>query len=161
MKAAKFRVFASCMVLLGTGSVFAEGEHGESHGESHSFHPNVFGVFAGVTSETRREGSFTLGLEYHRRFNESFGVGVVAEHVFADHDFNVVAIPFSWYLGRWKLFAGPGFEKSEHHDREFLARAGVEYAIPVGRIEISPQVMVDFVDGDSVLVFGLTFGKGF
>jgi len=130
-------------------------------GEATRFTPNVLSVFAGVTSETRREGSFTRGLEYHRWFNDNFGVGVVAEHVFADHDFNVVAVPFSWYLGRWKLFAGPGFEKSDHHDREFLARAGVEYAIPAGGIEISPQFIVDYVDGESVLVFGDTFGKEF
>lgn len=161
MNGTGLRVVTLCFALLGTGPILAESQHDESHGESHSFHPNVIGVFAGVTSEERREGSFTLGLEYHRRFNEQFGVGVVAEHVFADHDFNVFVVPFSWYIGEWKLFAGPGFEKSDEHDSEFLARFGVEYAIPVGKIEISPQAMVDFVDDDSVLVFGLTFAKGF
>lgn len=161
MSHSRLRLISLCAALLGTGPLVAESAHDESLGETHSFHPNVIGVFAGVTSEERRESSFTLGLEYHRRFNEQFGIGLVAEHVFADHDFNVVALPFSWYVGQWKLFAGPGFEKSDHHDAEFLARAGVEYAIPVGRIEISPQVMVDFVDGDSVIVFGITLGKGF
>jgi len=161
MKKSKWVFLVWCSAFLATNSAWAENDDEHSHAESHAFHPNVIGVFAGVTGETRREGSFTLGLEYHRRFNESFGVGVVAEHVFADHEFNVVAVPFSWYLGRWKLFAGPGFEKSEHHDREFLARAGVEYAIPVGRIEISPQFTVDYVDGDSVFVLGFTFGKAF
>jgi len=161
MKRSMFRLIALCVTLLGASPLFAESSHDEPHEGGHAYHPNVVGVFAGVTSEERREGSFTLGLEYHRRFSEQFGIGVVAEHVFADHDFNVVAVPFSWYLGQWKLFAGPGFEKSDHHDREFLARVGAEYAIPVGKIEISPQIMVDFVDGDSVLVFGLTFGKGF
>jgi len=161
MKRSTFQLAAACVALVCTSPLLAEESHGEPHGEGHGYHPNVIALFAGVTSEERREGSFTLGLEYHRRFNDSFGVGVVAEHVFADHEFNVVAIPFSWYVGQWKLFAAPGFEKSDHHDREFLARVGVEYAIPVGKIEISPQIMVDFVDDDSVIVFGLALGKGF
>ena len=161
MKGLKTFVFALLLALLGATPVFAESEEGTHHEGGHSFHPNVIAVFTGVTSETRRDGSFTLSLEYHRRFTESFGVGVVAEHVFDDHEFNVVAFPFSWYLGHWKLFAAPGFEKSDHHDNEFLVRFGAEYAFPVGKFEIAPQVMVDFVEGEEVFVLGLTFGKAF
>ncbi|NNK33299.1 MAG: hypothetical protein HKP02_09265 [Xanthomonadales bacterium] len=119
------------------------------------------GVFLGVTSETRREGSFTLGLEYSRRIGEHYGVGAVLEHVFADHEFNVFAVSFARYVGPWKLYLAPGVEDSKDHDAEFLLRAGLEYAFQAGSMEIAPQFNVDFVDGDTVFVLGLTIGKGF
>ncbi|NNJ66378.1 MAG: hypothetical protein HKP16_12455 [Xanthomonadales bacterium] len=119
------------------------------------------GVFLGVTSETRREGSFTLGLEYSRRIGEHYGVGAVLEHVFADHEFNVFAVSFARYVGPWKLYLAPGVEDSKDHDAEFLLRAGLEYAFQAGSMEIAPQLNVDFVDGDTVFVLGLTIGKGF
>jgi hypothetical protein len=44
---------------------------------------------------------------------------------------------------------------------ESLAHLGAEYALKTGTWEISPQLAVDFVGGDEVLVFGVVFGKGF
>ena len=154
--------FVAVSGLLLSNIAHAQSENGsEHHGQEHSFHSNLIGVFLGQTSKSRREGAFTLGLEYNRRITESFGMGVLAENVFSDHEFNVYAIGFAHYRGPWKVYVAPGIEKSEHHDAEFLLRFGVEYAFNVGSFEISPQVDVDFVDGEQVFVFGLTFGKGF
>ena len=138
-----------------------EEHHGDQHGGERSFHANLIGVFTGVTSKNRRNASFTLGLEYNRRFTEHFGMGLLAERVFADEQFNVYAVGFAYYFSPWKVYVAPGVEHSKEHGDEFLLRFGVEYAFEIGGFEIAPQIDVDFVDGDEVFVIGLTFGKGF
>lgn len=54
----------------------------------------------------------------------------------------------------------PGIEDGDHGN-ESLFRLGSEYGYEVGTWEISPQIDVDFVNGDQVLVLGVTFGKAF
>jgi hypothetical protein len=154
-------LLAICLFFCATPANAEEGA--EHHGETaHAFHANVIGLFVGRTSETRRHGEFTLGLEYNRRFSEHFGMGALYEHVFADDEFKIGAISFAYYNGPWKMYVAPGIEKSKEHDAEFLFRVGAEYAFRIGRgFELSPQADIDFVDGDVVLVFGLTLGKGF
>ena len=47
--------------LLSSSPALAEtGGEQEHHDDPHTEHLNTLGVFFGVTSETRREGSFTL-----------------------------------------------------------------------------------------------------
>jgi len=135
---------------------FAETEHGE-----HEYHPNLIAVFAGVTSEDRRENGFTLGIEYERRLTESFGIGALAERTFGDIDAWVYAVPFAYHAGPWKFMAAPGLEDADGESSEFLVRVGVEYGFEVGNWEIGPQVDVDFVDSEEVFVVGITFGRGF
>ena len=125
----------------------------------HNFHPNSLALFVGVTDEGRHQ-ALALGIEYERRLNESFGVGVLAEHTFGDLDFWVYAVPFAYHTGRWKFYIAPGVEDGDHGS-ESLVRVGGEYAFEVGEWEISPQLDVDLVDGDEVFVLGVTFGKGF
>jgi hypothetical protein len=137
----------------------AEHEHEKTHEAAHDFHPNMLGLFIGTTQEGSEE-DFTLGLEYERRFNKSFGIGVFAEKVTGDLDFWVYGVPFAYHTGRWKLYVAPGVEDGEHGS-EFLARIGGEYAFEVGEWEISPQLNVDFVDSEEVWVFGFVIGKGF
>ncbi len=155
-------VLALLLIVFGAPPAFAqEGEHESSsdHESTHDFHRNFLALFVGVTDEGRDE-ALALGIEYERRLNESFGVGVVAEHAFGDLDFWVYAVPFAYHTGRWKLYIAPGVEDTDHGS-ESLIRLGVEYAYEVGSWEISPQLDVDFVDGEQVLVLGVTFGKGF
>ena len=154
---------ASALIFLLASSVASaehEGEHA-GHGGEHAFHSNVVAAFVGVTSEDRREEAFTLGLEYERRFTPVFGLGVVAERAFGDLDFWVFAVPFAWHNGPWKLYVAPGVEDSDDHGSEFLFRVGVEYGFEVGNFEVAPQLDIDFVDGEEVLVLGVTIGKGF
>ena len=151
---------AASVILLSAGlgviaapPVYAQkGEHESSsdHGSAHDLHRNFLALFVGVTDEGRNE-ALALGIEYERRLNESFGVGLVAEYSFGDLDFWVYAVPFAYHTGRWKLYIAPGVEDIDHGS-ESLIRLGVEYAYEVGSWEISPQLNVDFVDGDEIPV---------
>jgi len=132
-------------------------EETEHHEE---FHPNFLALFIGLTSEERRESGLALGIEYEYRLNRSFGIGVLAEHTFGDVDTTVYAMPFAYHTGRWKVYVAPGIEDGDLGN-ESLWRVGAEYAFEVGRWEVSPQLDIDFVDGDTALVLGVTIGKGF
>ena len=140
-------------------SVLAAGGTDE-HETKHSFHPNVIGLFLGSTGEDRRDSDFTFGIEYERRISESFGVGGVIERAFGDHDFWVFAVPFAYHTGAWKWYVAPGMENKDDHKNEFLVRIGLEYAFEVGEYELSPQVDVDFVDGEQEYVIGVVFARG-
>ncbi len=139
-----------------------ESEHASEsiHHAAHDHHPNFPGMFVGITSESRREKGIALGIEYERRLNKSFGIGLVAEHTFGDLDFWVYAVPFAYHTGRWKFYIAPGIEDGDHGS-ESLLRIGGEYAYEVGEWEISPQLDWDLVDGEEAFVFGVVFGKGF
>ena len=113
-----------------------------------------------MTNEGRNDNGLTLGIEYERRLSKSFGMGVLAEHSFGDLNFWVYAVPFAYHTGPWKFYIAPGVEDGDH-GRNSLIRLGGEYAFMAGAWEISPQLDVDFVDGDQVLVLGVAFGKGF
>ncbi len=158
----RLRILLTMLLAICAPFVFAQTDEHEpnfDHETTHDFHPNLLALFVGVTDEGRHE-ALALGIEYERRLNESFGVGVLAEHTFGDLDFWVYAVPFAYHAGRWKFYIAPGVEKGDHGS-EFLVRIGGEYAFEVGAWEISPQLNVDLVDGDEVYVLGVTFGKGF
>lgn len=135
-------------------------EHESGHRAEHGYHKNLLAGFVGVTHEGRRENGASLGLEYERRLNAKFGIGALAEHTFGDLDFTVYAVPFAYHAGPWKIYAAPGVEDSDDGS-EPLVRLGAEYGFEVGSWEISPQLDVDFVDGEEVVVLGVTFGMGF
>jgi hypothetical protein len=137
-----------------------EHESASTHEATHEFHPNLLALFVGGAYEGSRENGFALGIEYERRLNRFFGIGVVAEYTFGDLDAWVYAVPCAYHSGRWKFYVAPGVENGEHGS-ESLVRIGGEYAFEVGAWEISPQLDVDFVDGEEVYVLGVTFGKGF
>lgn len=149
---------AVCPATLGASTEReAEGEHGERY----EFHPNLLAAFVGVAVDDRRDNGLALGIEYEKRFSETFGVGGVAEYTFGDFDVWVFAVPFAYHMDRWKFYVAPGIEDSDHHGNEFLMRFGVEYGFEAGSWEVSPQLDVDIVDGDQVLVLGVAFGRGF
>ena len=138
----------------------AEHESTASHESEHEFHKNVVSFFAGAAHSGRDNGA-ALGVAYERFVSESFGIGVIVERTFGDGDFTVYAVPFGYRIDRWKFYVAPGIEDSDAHGSESLVRLGIEYAFEAGSWEISPQVAVDFVDGNEVLVLGFVFGKGF
>lgn len=154
---------AALLMLPGVPVALAQEGHHDTQGHEgeHSFHKNLIAGFIGITAEDRHETALTLGLDYERRLNESFGIGLGVEHSFGDLDFTVLTVPFALHFGPTKVFVAPGLEKSDHHGDEFLARVGVEYAFEVGHAELAPKLMLDFVDGETVVVFGLGIGKGF
>jgi hypothetical protein len=151
-------LFAMCVPAAHAQAV--EHESGSAHETTHESHQNVLSFFVGVTHEERRDYGVALGIAYERLLNESFSVGVIAEHTFGDLDFWVYAVPFGYRAGPWKFYVAPGIEDGDHGS-ESLVRLGAEYAFEAGTWEISPQLAVDFVDGDQVLVLGVVFGWGF
>ncbi|MEM6485243.1 MAG: hypothetical protein AAF662_09690 [Pseudomonadota bacterium] len=153
---------AGPLVLALTTTCWAEGGHGGRHeerlegGESRheaDFPMHTLGVFIGDTTEDRRDGA-TLGFEFEYRTSEKLGIGLTAEYVAGDFDTKVLALPVARHHGPWKFYAGPGFEFGEE-GRETLFRVGTEYGFRVGRLEVSPQVDIDFVDGDQLFVIGV------
>ena len=77
-------------------------------------------------------------------------------------------VPVSFRPGRRaKVVLGLGFERTEGTERfagetEPLVRVGFSYALEVvpGN-SISPEINVDFVDGEALLIVGATIGWGF
>lgn len=168
IKHCKWIVFA-CTLLFSAAHAeeHAQDEHHEAaeheaaagHEGGHA-HKNIVTAFAGITHAGRRKNGLALGLGYDRMITENFSIGVIAEHTFGDADFTVYAIPLAYRVDRWKFLVAPGVEDG-HHGTESLLRLAAEYAYKMDSIEISPQVAVDFVDGEDVWVFGVVFGKGF
>ncbi len=162
-------LFVVLLVVLCTRTVHAQTDEHEStsdhettthHESEHDFHPNLLALFVGLSHAGRRDNGVALGIEYERRFTRAFGVGAVIERTFGDEVIWVYVVPFAYHTGRWKFYVAPGIEDGDHGS-ESLIRLGGEYAYEVGGWEISPQLDVDIVDGDQVLVWGVTFGKGF
>ena len=143
-------------------TTFAETENNtKAPGHTAHFHKNVLGALIGITHAGRRKNGPVLGLEYERRFNDSFGVGGIIEYTGGDADVWVAAIPFVYHTGHWKLYVAPGIEDG-HHGTEKLLRLGGEYAFEFsGGWEVAPQLNVDFVDGEKVWVFGIVLAKGY
>lgn len=149
-------------------SVAQEHDHSEPHSDGHAYHKNVIAGFIGFTGEDNRSGSgreraLTLGLEYERRFSESFGVLFAAERAFGDLDFTVLTVPLVYHRGRWAFSAGPGIELPDHdEDNEFVFRVGATYtAYTRDNFELAPKVGLDYVSDEFVFFAGLVVGFGF
>jgi len=151
----------------------------EEHGD-HEFHKNGVFLFLGGTTESTSDDpttSFTLGVEYERRFSRRVGVAVAAEAVLSGEGrealFGLLLVLHP--VGGLGLAAGPGMEIGKDHqaehgeeggdDTEVSAafRVGVLYDFEVGsRYTIAPAVFIDFIDGkDPALVWGVELGVGF
>ncbi len=154
-------VLPAVFVLLSAGAMAEESSDAE-HGEGHHGHKNTVAGFLGITGEDRRERAATVGIAYTRWLTPTMGIGVVAEHAFGDLDFTVVAAPLVFHFGQRGFFAGPGWEFPDHNDgSEFLIRAGAEYVFEQPGYEIAPTLMLDFLDGDVVIIGGVAIGFGF
>ena len=162
-------LFAALMVGLTISATSQAEEHHGSATESHEhgYHKNTIGGFIGFTGEDNRGGegrerALTLGLEYERRFSESWGVALVAERAFGDLDFTVITVPLVYHRGPWEFVAGPGVEIPDHgHEDEFLFRVGGVYAFKRGSYELKPGAGLDFVAGEVVFFAGFVIAYGF
>lgn len=147
-----------CCLLVATPAqeAAAEAEHHAPH--------SVLGLFIGDTVEDRRtderRDGLTLGLEYEYRAAERFGLGFTAEYVGGDSENFVLVLPVAYHSGPWKLYAGPGLEAGDGHS-EPLFRVGAEYGFRVSDYEISPQLDLDFVNGERLFIFGVVFAREF
>ena len=101
-----------------------------------------------------------MGLEYERRFNDSFGIGALAKKTWRGHDFWVYAVPVTFHIARWKLVVAPGIEQSDGHT-ENLVRTAVGCEFETSKVRITPTLAVDFVGSEKVVVLGAAFGWDF
>jgi hypothetical protein len=152
---ASYALFLYSLCSFGTAYA-AEGESSEHEQES----KNEFAVFLGVTHEGRRDNSAAVGLEYERRLNETLGIGALAEFTAGGADFWVLAVPLAIRSDRWKFIVAPGFEYVDGRTEKLL-RLGVGYEFKPGGRRITPGLNVDFVEGDAVIIAGVSFGLGF
>ena len=110
------------------------------------------------------EDGFSVGLTYEYRLSDMFGIGGFAEYAGADFREWVFGLPL--FLHPYKglrFLVAPGIDvETEEGDSEFLLRLGVAYEFEIHeKWSITPEFNVDFVDGDQVLVYGLSYGYAF
>jgi len=137
-----------------------------SHG--HATHKrNEAGVFLGVTAGGEKDGggeedaTGTIGVEYRRNFSRKVGVGLLLEFSGGERRNHVGLVPVTFMLGsKAQLIVGAGWER--HSETEFLGRLGFGYSIGLvpGNM-IRPEINVDFVDGEKLVVLGASIGWGF
>jgi hypothetical protein len=158
-------VAALAIGLTLSGTSVAQ-EHHESAAESHGheFHKNLIAGFIGFTGEDSRDGpgrerALTLGIEYERRFNETFGLLLAAERALGDLDFWILTAPIVYRRGPWAFSAGPGIEiPDDDRENEFVFRLAGVYAFNRGSYELAPKAGLDFVAGEVVFFAGLVIG---
>jgi hypothetical protein len=139
--------------------VLAAEEKQEEHKESH-YHRNHVGLFLGSTHE-EGEDEITIGLDYEYRFSQYVGIGVLLEYVGEDDREGVGMVPLFLhpYKGfRWVAAAGV---KPKAEETKFIWRLGIGYRFPIGNWTIAPEFNLDFTEGKTVEVYGVSFGYGF
>ena len=154
-------VAAAC--LLGPSVVWSAEEPG--HVKLPHHHLSVF-AGGGVETESGHSSraGFAVGLAYEYRFHEKWGIGAAVEALGQNtlRD-SAVAFPVSFHLTeRWRIFAGPGVEFTDH-ENEFLIRTGVGYEFPLtGNWTIAPEFVADFIEGGTrIFIGGVALGYEF
>ena len=138
----------------------------QTHGHDNKVHgPHIVEFFLGATSadhhgHTEQAGS--LGASYRYAFNHTVSAGVLAEYTGGALDHWVVGIPFVFNLGHggWQGTLMPGAEITSSHE-EALFRVGVGYEFELDGYALKPELNVDFVNGETVVVLGASIGFRF
>jgi hypothetical protein len=161
-------------VFILTNPVFsiAQVHQGDSDHESNHHHDkNHLALFLGASSNLEHSHTaFTLGLDYEYRFAEKFGTGLLAEYIFEDQAEVLLGVPIVWHpVQNLKIMAAPlvAFsilkvipDGTQLH-LELGLRLGTAYDFHFKNNSIGPAINLDFIDGNTVLVYGLNFGVGF
>jgi hypothetical protein len=154
-----------CLTVAAWDAFAAEAEN-EEEGHAHTSRHHA-GLFLGNT-HTDHDDGFTFGLDYEYRLTERFGLAGVLDYATDVESTVLGAGVFIHLFEDWRLLLAPGFE-NHHGDNEYLFRTGVYYDISLDdlgfsserELTLSPTFIVDFVDGDENIVFGLTIGYEF
>jgi hypothetical protein len=136
----------------------AEEEH-EEHKESH-YHRNHLGLMLGNTHE-EGEDEFTIGLDYEYRFSQYFGIGLLGEYVGEDERKGIGMVPLFIHPYKGFRFVAAAGVKPKAEETKFVWRLGIGYRFPIGNWTIAPELNLDFTEGRTVEVFGVSFGYGF
>jgi hypothetical protein len=142
---------AAVLVLLSTtGGLWAQ-ESGNRH---------TLAVFLGDTYDDGDHG-FTLGLDYEYRLSRWVGLGGMVDFVGSGDREYVVGIPVFLHATKRLTFElAAGMERADGSSNA-LVRLGAMYGIPLGPVELLPTFALDFVDSDTVYVFGAAFAWDF
>ena len=170
--------FCACALLV-AGAAQAQSEggdlaiqavHEEPQEQAHARHEherNEIGVFLGITAGGEKDGggkedaTATIGIDYRRNVSSKVGVGLLLEFSGGERRDHVGLVPVTFMLGSSaQLIVGAGWERNE--ETEFLARLGFGYSIElVPGNTIRPEINVDLVDGEWLVVVGASIGWGF
>jgi hypothetical protein len=162
----KKRVIIASTLMLGFSLSTAFANEEASH---HEYPHHHVALFAGGGFERDKSGheenGTALALIYEMKFSDRWGVGLAVESLSGGDTkrSSVLAVPVSYHPNeKWRLFAGPGMEFGDEHDK-FLARIGIAYEIPFhDRWSASPEFVVDFVEGGATTyILGVAVGFGF
>ena len=162
----------------------AQEDHGEKHGDR-PHHKNDLGIFLGLTDEHDHALEPTLGIVYRHLVGRRVAVGALFDYAGGKLRNSILAASLTWLpFGRLQLTAAPGVEfhrgrgqtvdcgcgatsKSEGPEQTglfdedatyFVFRLGAGWHFPIGQIYgVSPNINVDFVDGERVWVYGVNF----
>jgi hypothetical protein len=164
------RIAAAILAVAAVAPAAADESPGSSSADSHSettHESNEIGVFLGATAGGEEEGggkedaTGTIGIEYRRNVSSKVGVGLLLEFSGGERRNHVGMVPVTFMLGSGaQLIVGAGWER--HAETEFLGRLGFGYSIElVPGNSIRPEINVDFVDGEELVVVGASIGWGF
>jgi hypothetical protein len=143
-------VAAGLVLLSTTGGVWAQ-ESGNRH---------AVAVFLGDTYDDGDHG-FTLGLDYEYRLSRWLGLGGMVDFVGSGDREYVVGVPLFLHATKRLTFElAAGMERAGGSNNA-LVRLGAMYGIPLGPVDLVPSFMLDFVDSDTVYVFGVAFAWKF
>ncbi|WP_299356023.1 hypothetical protein [uncultured Shimia sp.] len=127
--------------------------------------PHIVEIFLGATSadhhgSTEQAGS--LGASYRYAFNHTVSAGVLAEYTGGALDHWGLGVPFVFNLGHggWQGTLMPGVEVTSSHEKA-LFRVGLGYEFELDGYALKPELNVDFVDGETVYVLGVSLGFRF
>ncbi|SHK45047.1 hypothetical protein SAMN05444000_13014 [Shimia gijangensis] len=135
------------------------------HGSGHEHGPHIVEIFLGATSADHhgtREQAGSLGASYRYAFNHTVSAGVLAEYTGGALDHWVLGVPFVFNLGQggWQGTLMPGVELTSSHE-EALFRVGLGYEFEFDGYALKPELNVDFVNGETVYVLGVSLGFRF
>lgn len=167
----RFLSFLLSLALL-PGAVF--GQHEEAAREE-GHHRHHIALLTSGSHNTKKDGD-TMGVDYEYRFAHRLGVLATYEHVGGDFREDVVAFTAAWHPWRGLRFvAGPGFDREpreaedahEHSPADkgrrtrALLRLGGGYDFHLARgFTIGPDLAVDILRGEKVLIYGINIGFG-
>lgn len=154
-------LIALTAVLLVIPSAYAQ------EGEDDGFHRFHAAALIGETHSGAMDG-VTFGGDLEVRFVRPLGIGITGEHVSEPFRENVWVFPLIVHpTHSLKLTIGPGFERARHDERHpveqhGLLRVGASYDFPLRHgWTIDPDVAIDFVAGEHVLIYAVAIGKEF
>jgi hypothetical protein len=152
----------SLALIVSASAALAQDAPGDGF---HRFHA---AALIGESHEGARNG-ITFGADLEVRLARRVGVGITGEHVNEPFRENVWVAPLVIHPSHGlRIMVGPGLERATRDEaphgfeQHLLLRGGIGYDFALRHgWTLDPDVAVDFVDGQRVLVYAVAIGKEF